>query len=55
MNRGNSIYKVIAKELGVSYKAVEGRRARIMKKMQADCLPELLQRVLAFQLAENRV
>jgi FixJ family two-component response regulator len=48
-------YKTIAKELGVSYKAVEGRRARIMKKMQADSLPELLQRVLSFQLAENHV
>jgi FixJ family two-component response regulator len=48
-------YKVIAKELGVSYKAVEGRRARIMKKMQAASLPDLLQRVLAFQLADNQV
>jgi FixJ family two-component response regulator len=48
-------YKAIAKELGISYKAVEGRRARIMKKMQADSMPELIQRVLAFQLAENPV
>jgi FixJ family two-component response regulator len=48
-------YKAIAKELGITYKAVEGRRARIMKKMQADSLSELLQLVLSFQLAENQI
>jgi FixJ family two-component response regulator len=44
-------YKVIARELGISYKAVEGRRARIMRKMHAQNLSELLRRVLLFQLA----
>jgi FixJ family two-component response regulator len=43
-------YKVIAKELGISYKAVEGRRARIMRKMGADNLSELLRQVLTLQL-----
>lgn len=44
-------YKVIARELGISYKAVEGRRARIMRKMHAQNLSELLRRVLLYQLA----
>jgi FixJ family two-component response regulator len=44
-------YKVIAKELGISYKAVEGRRARIMRKMGVDNLSELLRVVLTLQLA----
>jgi FixJ family two-component response regulator len=45
-------YKTIARELGISYKAVEGRRARIMKKMKAENLSELLQRMLSYRLAE---
>jgi FixJ family two-component response regulator len=44
-------YKVIARELGISYKAVEGRRARIMRKMKADSLPQLMRRLLAHQSA----
>lgn len=44
-------YKAIARELGTSYKAVEGRRARIMKKMQVGNLSELLRQVLTYQLA----
>jgi FixJ family two-component response regulator len=46
-------YKVIARELGVSYKAVEGRRARIMRKMRAENLSELLRRVLTYQLTSS--
>jgi FixJ family two-component response regulator len=48
-------YKTIARELGISYKAVEGRRARIMKKMKVDNLSELLQRMLSYQLAEPAI
>jgi FixJ family two-component response regulator len=44
-------YKVIARDLGISYKAVEGRRARIMRKMHAQNLSDLLRRVLLYQLA----
>jgi two-component system response regulator FixJ len=44
-------YKAIAKELGISYKAVEGRRARIMRKMEVGNLSELLRQVLTLQLA----
>jgi two-component system, LuxR family, response regulator FixJ len=46
-------YKVIARELGVSYKAVEGRRARIMRKMKAENLSDLLRRVLTYQLTSS--
>ncbi|HMF12143.1 MAG TPA: response regulator [Gemmataceae bacterium] len=46
-------YKVIARELGISYKAVEGRRARIMRKMHAQNLSELLRRVLLHQLTAS--
>ncbi|HMF14433.1 MAG TPA: response regulator, partial [Gemmataceae bacterium] len=49
MMAAGKAYKVIARELGISYKAVEGRRARIMRKMQAENLSELLRRVLAYQ------
>ncbi len=34
--------KVIAAELGVSCKTVEGHRSRVMEKMQADNLPDLV-------------
>ena len=47
-------YKVIAKELDISYKAVEGRRARIMRKMKVDNLSELLRQVLAVKFARAR-
>jgi FixJ family two-component response regulator len=47
-------YKVIASELGISYKAVEGRRARIMRKMAVDNLSELLRQVLTLQLTSPR-
>jgi FixJ family two-component response regulator len=46
-------YKEIARELGTSYKAVEGRRARIMKKMQVDNMSELLRQVLTYQLTAS--
>jgi FixJ family two-component response regulator len=47
-------YKVIARELGISYKAVEGRRARIMRKMGVDNLSQLLRQVLSHQFASMR-
>jgi FixJ family two-component response regulator len=47
-------YKVVADELGISYKAVEGRRARIMRKMGVDNLSELLRQVLTLQLTGTR-
>lgn len=46
-------YKTIAKELGLSYKTVEARRARIVKKMEVDSLPELIRLVLEYQLYEQ--
>jgi len=46
-------YKTIAKELGLSYKTVEARRARIVKKMEVDSLPELNRLVLEYQLYEQ--
>jgi FixJ family two-component response regulator len=47
-------YKVIARELGISYKAVEGRRARIMRKMKVDNLSELLRQVLTLKFSGAR-
>ncbi len=35
-------YKSIAKELNISYKTVQARRAQIMKKMETDDLPGLM-------------
>ena len=46
------LYKTIAKELGLSYKTVEARRARIVKKMEVESLPELIRAVLEYQLHE---
>ena len=42
-------YKVIAAKLDISYKTVEARRTRIMKKLEADSLPELMHRVITFR------
>jgi len=47
------LYKTIAKELGLSYKTVEARRARIVKKMEVESLPELIRTVLEYQMQEN--
>jgi FixJ family two-component response regulator len=48
-------YKAIASELGVSYKTVEARRAKLMEKMQAETLAELLAAVLSYRLwSENQ-
>ncbi len=38
--------KVIARELGISYKTVEAHRSRLMRKMEASSLADLLQQVL---------
>lgn len=43
--------KVVAAELGVSCKTVEGHRARVMEKMRADSLPELVR--MGMMLEEN--
>jgi FixJ family two-component response regulator len=48
-------YKLIARQLGTTYKAVEGRRARIMKKMQADSLSELIHCMLTYQLNHTQL
>ncbi len=45
-------YKIIAKELGLSYKTVEARRGRLVKKMEVDSMPELVRMVLEFELHE---
>ncbi|MCX7170905.1 MAG: LuxR C-terminal-related transcriptional regulator, partial [Proteobacteria bacterium] len=39
--------KLIARELGISYKTVEAHRSRLMRKMGAASFAELLQQVLA--------
>lgn len=49
------LYKTIAKDLGLSYKTVEARRARIVKKMEVDNLPELIRTVLEYQLMEAQL
>lgn len=46
-------YKTIAKELGLSYKTVEARRARIVKKMEVESLPELIRMVLEYQMQQT--
>ncbi len=45
-------YKTIAKELGLSYKTVEARRGRIVRKLDVESMPELVRMVLEFQLNE---
>ncbi len=47
------LYKTIAKELGLSYKTVEARRARIVKKMEVESLPELIRMVLEYQMQQT--
>lgn len=42
-------YKVIAKELELSYKTIEARRAKIVKKMQVDNLPALMRIVMSYR------
>ncbi len=46
--------KQIALELGVSFKTVEAHRARIMTKMQAECLADLLRMVLTLGASPTR-
>ncbi|MFO0982574.1 MAG: response regulator [Planctomycetota bacterium] len=48
-------YKVIATALGVSYKTVEARRARIMAKLQAKSLAELVRLALIVAPEESAV
>ncbi len=48
MVKGNSS-KEIAKECGISVKTIEIHRARVMEKMQADSLPELVHMILNLQ------
>ena len=38
--------KEIASELGLSTRGIEDRRARLMKKMNAQCVAELVQLVM---------
>ncbi len=47
--------KVVAAELGVSCKTVEGHRARVMEKMQAESLPELVRMGLMLEPDEDNV
>jgi len=42
--------KVIARELGISYKTVEARRTKLMEKMQTETLAELIAQVLSYRL-----
>lgn len=46
-------YKSIASELDLSYKTVEARRARIMKKMGVDHLPQLISLLIAYRQDQN--
>jgi FixJ family two-component response regulator len=42
-------YKAIARKLQIGYKAVEARRAKMIRKMQCDGLAELLVTVLSYR------
>jgi two-component system response regulator TtrR len=44
--------KVIAAELDISVKTVEAHRAKVMEKMAADSVAELVQRIIGFSLME---
>jgi len=44
--------KVIAAELEISVKTVEAHRAKVMEKLEADSVAELVQRILGFSLME---
>ena len=44
--------KVIAAELDISVKTVEAHRAKVMEKMGADSVAELVQRIIGFSLME---
>ncbi|MFQ3593140.1 MAG: response regulator [Gemmataceae bacterium] len=47
--------KVIARELGISYKTVEARRTKLMEKMQTETIAELIAVVLSYRLwSENQ-
>jgi two-component system response regulator TtrR len=46
--------KVIAAELDISVKTVEAHRAKVMEKMAADSVAELVQRIIGFSLMEAR-
>ena len=45
--------KVIASELGVSQSTIEVHRSRVMEKMQAKTLSELMRMILMLEKAEN--
>jgi two-component system, LuxR family, response regulator FixJ len=45
--------KVIAAELDISVKTVEAHRAKVMEKMAADSVAELVQRTIGFSLMEG--
>ena len=45
--------KVIARKLNISPNTVELHRAKVMKKMQADTLPELVTAILRYDLAPS--
>ena len=46
--------RAIAERLGVSVKTVEAHRAKVMEKMAADSVAELVQRIIGFSLMEAR-
>ena len=45
--------KVIAAELDISVKTVEAHRSKVMEKMAADSVAELVQRIIGFSLMET--
>jgi FixJ family two-component response regulator len=46
--------KEIAQTLGVSAKTVEAHRSRVMEKMQADSLADLVKMAVAANIERNR-
>ena len=44
--------KAIAAELDITVKTVEAHRAKVMEKMAADSVAELVQRIIGFSLME---